>query len=54
MVYGHDGKITRTSGGERVVSGSRVFPHIRPYMQMFGGERDCPGGKIDPVKDRAP
>lgn len=54
MDYGHNGKVTRQPDGGRLVTGSRVFPHIRPYVQLLGGKRECPGGEIDPVKDRAP
>lgn len=36
---GHDGK-------------NLVYPHHRPYW--LGPSEKCPGGRVDPVKDRAP
>lgn len=46
----HNGQFTYCNG-QRVVTGSMVYPHFRPF---FLGTDKCPGGPIDPVEDRAP
>lgn len=48
---GHNGRVIRNKDGTQAVAGDLVYPHFRPF---FLGSDKCPGGRIDPVKDRAP